>query len=85
MKAGRIADRCAHRSGWRHSGGEACCETCGARRFSDYGALRPAGLPRVVTPDGPARLAADRAAAGWVGEAMRRRRGRVRPPCPAHR
>ncbi|MFI9238558.1 DUF6255 family natural product biosynthesis protein [Streptomyces sp. NPDC053079] len=73
---GQGTARCAHRSGWRHTGGEACCEACGARRFSDYGALRPSGLPHAVTPDGPARRAADRAAAGRVGEAMRRVRPR---------
>ncbi|MEU3355697.1 DUF6255 family natural product biosynthesis protein [Streptomyces sp. NPDC037389] len=50
------------------------CRTCGVRRFADYGALRPPGLPhRVVsTPRDP--RAADRAAARCVAELMSRGR-----------
>ncbi|MEU4212303.1 DUF6255 family natural product biosynthesis protein [Streptomyces sp. NPDC026206] len=69
---GRVASRCPHHAGWTHTGGgEARCDTCGTRRFSDYGALRPSGLPHPLTPSGAARRAADRAAARRVGEAMR--------------
>ncbi|MEU1372603.1 DUF6255 family natural product biosynthesis protein [Streptomyces triculaminicus] len=39
------------------------CDRCGARRFSDYAALRPAGLPEAVTPAPAARRFADRRAA----------------------
>ncbi|MFI2072867.1 DUF6255 family natural product biosynthesis protein [Streptomyces triculaminicus] len=66
---------CAHRAGWTRVGGEARCDRCGTRRFDDYGALRPPGMPGVVTP-GPAaghsvdcaaarRVAARQAARPW--------------------
>ncbi|WP_372446061.1 DUF6255 family natural product biosynthesis protein [Streptomyces triculaminicus] len=39
---------CAHPAGWSYFGGVARCERCGTRRFLDYGALRPPGMPSVV-------------------------------------
>ncbi|WP_221462293.1 DUF6255 family natural product biosynthesis protein [Streptomyces olivoverticillatus] len=52
---------CPHR--WTRNGGEAQCDGCGTRRFSSYAAVRPPGLPVVVTPSVAARRAADRRAA----------------------
>ncbi|WP_449476932.1 DUF6255 family natural product biosynthesis protein [Streptomyces abikoensis] len=58
---------CAHRGGWSaRTRGEARCRDCGTVRFTEYGALRPPGLPHVVTPTRRAALAADRAAAQWM-------------------
>ncbi|MEU1375750.1 DUF6255 family natural product biosynthesis protein [Streptomyces triculaminicus] len=57
---------CAHRAGWTRVGGEARCDRCGTRRFTDYGALRPPGMPVAVTPSPESGRAADRAAARWV-------------------
>ncbi|MEV4501424.1 DUF6255 family natural product biosynthesis protein [Streptomyces klenkii] len=38
--------RCTHRGGWAaRTRGEARCRDCGTVRFTDYGALRPPGLP----------------------------------------
>ncbi|MFI1972767.1 DUF6255 family natural product biosynthesis protein [Streptomyces cinnamoneus] len=42
---------CPHRAEWTtRAGGEWRCNRCGTRRFLDYGALRPPGLPSAVTP-----------------------------------
>ncbi|WP_425507734.1 DUF6255 family natural product biosynthesis protein [Streptomyces olivoverticillatus] len=42
---------CPHRSGWTHTRGESRCKCCGVRRFTEYGALRPPGLPlRTTSP-----------------------------------
>ncbi|MFI9308251.1 DUF6255 family natural product biosynthesis protein [Streptomyces triculaminicus] len=54
----------------------------GAQRFTDYGPLRPPGLPSVITPSPAARRAADRSAAQnvarnvafWAAAARRARR-----------
>lgn len=50
----------------------------GTRRFTDYGSLRPPGLPSVITPSPAARRAADRSAARnvalWAAAAARRAR-----------
>ncbi|WP_367138744.1 MULTISPECIES: DUF6255 family natural product biosynthesis protein [Streptomyces] len=38
--------RCNHAEGWTYPvPGEQRCRTCGTVRFTDYGALRPPGLP----------------------------------------
>ncbi|WP_238492420.1 DUF6255 family natural product biosynthesis protein [Streptomyces sp. UNOB3_S3] len=50
------------------------CRTCGVRRFTDYGALRPPGLPQAVVPAPRDRRAADRAAARRVAELLGRGR-----------
>ncbi|WP_221462282.1 DUF6255 family natural product biosynthesis protein [Streptomyces olivoverticillatus] len=39
---------CRHGANWRHRAGESRCEACGTRRFTDYAALRPPGLPEAV-------------------------------------
>ncbi|MFI0911925.1 DUF6255 family natural product biosynthesis protein [Streptomyces abikoensis] len=46
----------------------------GVRRFTDYGDLRPPGLPQAVVPAPRDRRAADRAAARCVAEALSRGR-----------
>ncbi|MEU7131945.1 DUF6255 family natural product biosynthesis protein [Streptomyces sp. NPDC046261] len=61
--AARPATLCAHSAGWTRSGGEAHCDRCGVRRFTDYGAVRPAGLPHAIVPSPREPEAADRAAA----------------------
>lgn len=66
-----LARECGHRSGWTHAGGRARCEACGVVRFTEYGALRPPGLPQVITPGAGGRRA-DRAAARAVWRAARR-------------
>ncbi|MFF7688286.1 DUF6255 family natural product biosynthesis protein [Streptomyces syringium] len=66
-----LARECGHRSGWTCVGGEARCGACGVVRFTEYGALRPPGLPQVVTPVGDARRA-DRRAARTVSRTARR-------------
>ncbi|MFF4161294.1 DUF6255 family natural product biosynthesis protein [Streptomyces sp. NPDC001678] len=50
------------------------CRTCGVRRFTDYGGLRPPGLPQAVVPAPRDRSAADRAAARCVAELLSRGR-----------
>ncbi|WP_265106283.1 DUF6255 family natural product biosynthesis protein [Streptomyces sp. ET3-23] len=37
---------CQHNAAWRRANGVSQCTRCGARRFTDYGALRPDGLPQ---------------------------------------
>ena len=69
---------CQHRAGWTRVGGMLRCEACGTRRFTDYAAMRPPGLPHAVARSGPARRAADRNAARAVWEAMGRARQGVR-------
>ncbi|WP_370420831.1 DUF6255 family natural product biosynthesis protein [Streptomyces sp. QH1-20] len=66
-----LSRECGHGAGWRHTGGEARCGACGVVRFTEYGALRPPGLPQVVTPVGSARRA-DRSAARVVSRTVRR-------------
>ncbi|MEU1312831.1 DUF6255 family natural product biosynthesis protein [Streptomyces cinnamoneus] len=54
---------CPHAAGWTRTAGEARCDRCGVRRFTEYGAVRPPGLPQAVVPAVRERYAADRAAA----------------------
>lgn len=66
--------RCQHNpSGWTHAGGESRCHSCGVRRFSGYGALRPPGLAAAITPAPRDPRAADRAAALSMARARRAR------------
>ncbi|MFI9204553.1 DUF6255 family natural product biosynthesis protein [Streptomyces sp. NPDC053048] len=56
-----------HHPEWESAGtGEARCKRCGTRRFTDYGALRPPGLPETVRPPARVRAKADRAAAALI-------------------
>ncbi|MBF6044293.1 hypothetical protein GO001_03535 [Streptomyces sp. NRRL B-1677] len=65
--------RCTHRGGWAaRTRGEARCRDCGTVRFTDYGALRPPGLPDAATPPRRTALAADRAAAQQMARITRR-------------
>ncbi|GAA3040839.1 hypothetical protein GCM10020000_19280 [Streptomyces olivoverticillatus] len=52
---GRLVDNCPHLSGWDTADGEERCRSCGTRRFTRYGALRPPGLPAALTPRPPQR------------------------------
>ncbi|MFH8784880.1 DUF6255 family natural product biosynthesis protein [Streptomyces roseoverticillatus] len=66
--------RCNHREGWNYPvPGEARCRTCGTVRFTDYGAVRPPGLPSALTPKPRDARKADRAAAAWIANSPRRR------------
>ncbi|MEU4208601.1 DUF6255 family natural product biosynthesis protein [Streptomyces sp. NPDC026206] len=69
--AGRRSGDCPHAWGWTHSAGASHCDRCGIRRFTDYGAVRPPGLPGTVTPSRRSRNAADRAAALNVARTVR--------------
>lgn len=62
---GRLVNNCLHSGGWSpaESHGEQRCDHCGTRRFTDYGALLPPGLPQTRTPSDTARARADRSAA----------------------
>ncbi|WP_372410626.1 DUF6255 family natural product biosynthesis protein [Streptomyces luteireticuli] len=55
---GRLMSHCQHLSGWESTNGEDRCPTCGTRRFTDYGALRPKELPQAVAPSPHDRAAA---------------------------
>ncbi|MFI9200437.1 DUF6255 family natural product biosynthesis protein [Streptomyces sp. NPDC053048] len=64
-----LTSGCPHPSGWTHDAdGSHRCERCGTRRFGDYAALRPPGLPAAVPqrPSPRCRRAADCAAASYV-------------------
>ncbi|MEU7136819.1 DUF6255 family natural product biosynthesis protein [Streptomyces sp. NPDC046261] len=84
---------CPHLVGWTRTGGESRCDRCGTRRFDDYAAIRPSGLPAAITPSPAARRAADLAAVRNVSmvtasrrapEADNRRRTRAAyAPAPA--
>ncbi|MFF4220689.1 DUF6255 family natural product biosynthesis protein [Streptomyces nondiastaticus] len=64
---------CAHRGGWSaRTRGEARCRDCGTVRFTDYGALRPPGLPDALTPKRRDARKADSAAAAWMANLPRR-------------
>ncbi|MFV8128615.1 DUF6255 family natural product biosynthesis protein [Streptomyces syringium] len=63
---------CGHRSGWTQTRGEARCNDCGTRRFTDYGALRPAELAPTTTPPPRRARKTDRAAARHVAHIVRR-------------
>ncbi|MFI9305079.1 DUF6255 family natural product biosynthesis protein [Streptomyces triculaminicus] len=45
---GRMRADCRHQAGWTHADGMSTCRRCGVRRFAEYGALRPPGLPQAV-------------------------------------
>ncbi|KNB53591.1 DUF6255 family natural product biosynthesis protein [Streptomyces caatingaensis] len=68
---GRLMSHCQHLSGWESAHGEDRCPTCGTRRFTDYGALRPKELPPAVTPSPHDRIRADRAAATVIARTVR--------------
>ncbi|WP_374193030.1 DUF6255 family natural product biosynthesis protein [Streptomyces sp. AV19] len=38
---------------WESAGGQERCTTCGTRRFTDYGALRPRELPPATGTTSP--------------------------------
>ncbi|MFI1254228.1 DUF6255 family natural product biosynthesis protein [Streptomyces netropsis] len=63
---GRIMNNCAHTGGWTSADGEERCDHCGTRRFTDYGALLPPGLPQIRTPSDKTRARADRSAAALI-------------------
>ncbi|WP_424889841.1 DUF6255 family natural product biosynthesis protein [Streptomyces sp. XH2] len=64
---------CTHRGGWSaRTRGEVRCRDCGTVRFTDYGALRPPGLPCALTPPRRTAIAADRAAAQQMSRVTRR-------------
>ncbi|MEU5419330.1 DUF6255 family natural product biosynthesis protein [Streptomyces sp. NPDC020667] len=64
---------CTHRDSWTHTGGEARCESCGVRRFTEYRAVRPPGIAQALTPPRRTAATADRAAAEWLMRRTRRR------------
>ncbi|WP_416385359.1 DUF6255 family natural product biosynthesis protein [Streptomyces sp. NRRL B-1677] len=65
--------RCSHAESWTYPvPGEQRCRTCGTVRFTDYGALRPPGLPQALTPKPRDAGKADRAAATRIAKAPRR-------------
>ncbi|UBI40954.1 MULTISPECIES: DUF6255 family natural product biosynthesis protein [Streptomyces] len=68
---GRLVGHCRHLGGWEAAGGEERCRTCGTRRFTDYGALRPRELPPVVAPSPEDGTRADRAAATVMARTIR--------------
>ncbi|MBH1936096.1 hypothetical protein I5Q34_17775 [Streptomyces sp. AV19] len=63
---GRLVRHCEHRSGWEPGDGEARCRDCGARRFTDYAALRMPEPPVAVTAPPRDRERADRSAATLI-------------------
>ncbi|MFH8789906.1 DUF6255 family natural product biosynthesis protein [Streptomyces roseoverticillatus] len=68
------ARMCTHRAGWTtRTRGEVHCRGCGTVRFTDYGALRPPGLPHAVAPKPRDARRADRAAATWIVNLPRKR------------
>ncbi|WP_374206181.1 DUF6255 family natural product biosynthesis protein [Streptomyces roseoverticillatus] len=69
-----VRSTCAHRGGWSaRTRGEARCRDCGIIRFTEYGALRPPGLPHAATPPRRTAITADRAAAQQMSRIARRR------------
>ncbi|WP_425315865.1 DUF6255 family natural product biosynthesis protein [Streptomyces olivoreticuli] len=70
---------CLHRMGWAPARGAVRCEGCGVVRFTDYGALRPPGLPQAVTVSRGSALRADRTAAHWVARNAPRPKPWLRP------
>ncbi|GHC59014.1 DUF6255 family natural product biosynthesis protein [Streptomyces cinnamoneus] len=75
---GRLVGHCAHGSGWTHTAGESRCNACGTRRFTQYGALRPPGLPRAIGATARDPHAADRTAARNLARFARRRQRQAR-------
>ncbi|MBB4895553.1 hypothetical protein FHS39_004632 [Streptomyces olivoverticillatus] len=69
---GRLVDNCPHLSGWDTADGEERCRSCGTRRFTRYGALRPPGLPAALTPRPRNATQADRSATIAISRACRR-------------
>ncbi|WP_373298091.1 DUF6255 family natural product biosynthesis protein [Streptomyces abikoensis] len=60
---GRLVNHCTHDGSWASASGEQRCTACGMRRFTNYGGVRPPGLPEAVTPSRKRRPDADRSAA----------------------
>ncbi|MFF7021210.1 DUF6255 family natural product biosynthesis protein [Streptomyces klenkii] len=72
-RGARMRVRCSHAESWTYPvPGEQRCRTCGTVRFTDYGALRPPGLPQALTPKPRDAGKADRAAATRIAKAPRR-------------
>ncbi|MEV5377882.1 DUF6255 family natural product biosynthesis protein [Streptomyces nondiastaticus] len=72
-RGARVRIRCSHSEGWTYPvPGEQRCRSCGTVRFTDYGAVRPPGLPHALTPKPRDARKADRAAAAWIANAPRR-------------
>ncbi|MHA7960274.1 DUF6255 family natural product biosynthesis protein [Streptomyces sp. L500] len=71
---GRLVNHCPHDGCWVSDNGEQRCTACGVRRFTDYGGVRPPGLPEAVTPSGKRRPGADRSAATAIANRFRARR-----------
>ncbi|MEU1822601.1 DUF6255 family natural product biosynthesis protein [Streptomyces abikoensis] len=71
---GRLVNHCPHDGSWAYAGGEQRCTACGMRRFTDYGGVRPPGLPEAVTPSVERRPDADRSAAIAIANRFRLRR-----------
>ncbi|MEU5418952.1 DUF6255 family natural product biosynthesis protein [Streptomyces sp. NPDC020667] len=69
---------CAHR--WTRNGSASSCDTCDTRRFTDYAALRPPGLPQWITPKPRHRHEADRAAAKRIAWPTRGPLAETHPP-----
>ncbi|GHG72607.1 hypothetical protein GCM10018779_48090 [Streptomyces griseocarneus] len=86
MMSVRTGINCPHQAGWTQSeDGVWRCARCGTRRFTDYGALRPPGLPEAKAPRPGARRAADRRAANFITFRLPRglRWGRTEAECRA--
>ncbi|MEU1823752.1 DUF6255 family natural product biosynthesis protein [Streptomyces abikoensis] len=73
---GRLVDNCPHLSDWDTAEGEERCSSCGTRRFTHYGALRPPGLPVALTPRPRNAAQADRSAAVAISRGVHRRLSR---------
>ncbi|MFG2182097.1 DUF6255 family natural product biosynthesis protein [Streptomyces abikoensis] len=73
---GRLVDNCPHLAGWDTADGEERCRSCGTRRFTHYGALRPPGLPVALAPRPRNAAQADRSAAAVISRAVRHRLSR---------
>ncbi|WP_422399124.1 DUF6255 family natural product biosynthesis protein [Streptomyces netropsis] len=67
---GRLVDNCPRISSWDSADGEERCRSCGTRRFTGYGALRPPGLPVALTPSPRDKTKADRSAAHAISRTM---------------
>lgn len=67
----RLVVNCQHLERWESGDGEKWCTACGTRRFTEYGALRPPGLPSAVMPSDEERGRADRMAAAVISRTVR--------------
>ncbi|MEU1372419.1 DUF6255 family natural product biosynthesis protein [Streptomyces triculaminicus] len=72
---GRLVDNCPHTSGWDATHGEERCRSCGTRRFTQYGALRPPGLPVTLAPSPRDKGQADRSASMVIAHTLGRLSG----------